>query len=196
MDRSPMMLLRGHPRLRSTLRKTKVLHDEHMGTWPENVVRRDLSEPLPLEDGTVDAVYSSHMLEHLFLDGARRFLAECARVAKPGAILRLALPDAEQFARDLIAAGDDPDGSAGLRYNEMLRAHPESRPSGRKLVAFVGGSNWHRWQPTKGLVRSMLAEAGFEDATEQTFRVGKLPELDIVELREDSWFVEAIRSGA
>ena len=191
-----MMLLRKHPRLRSVLRTSKVLHDDHMPTWPTNVIRRDLSEPLPFADGTVDAVYSSHMLEHLFLDDARAFLVECARVCRPGAVLRLALPDAEQFARDLIAAGEDPEGSAGLHYNEMLRAHPQARPAGRKLVAFIGGSNWHRWQPTKGLVRSMLADAGFEDVTEESFRSGKLPELEIVELREDSWFVEGVRSAS
>jgi hypothetical protein len=76
----------------------------------------------------------------------------------------------------------------------MLRAHPESKPSGRRLFAFIGGSNWHRWQPTRGLVKSMLREAGFTDVEERAFREGALPELEIVELREDSWFVEGIRA--
>lgn len=194
MDRSPMMLLRKAPALRQALKRTKVLTEDHMPLWPENVIRRDLSEPLPVGDGVVDAVYSSHMLEHLFFDDACAFLAECARVSRPGAVIRLALPDAEKFARDLLEAGADPDGSAGREYNVMLRAHPESRPSGRRLVTFIGGSNWHRWQPTRGLVRSMLAQAGFTQLKECTFREGALPELDVVELREDSWFIEGVRA--
>jgi hypothetical protein len=61
-------------------------------------------------------------------------------------------------------------------------------------VTFVGGSNWHRWQPTRGLVIAMLEEAGFSQIKERTFRQGDLPEVEIVELREDSWFVEGLRS--
>jgi SAM-dependent methyltransferase len=194
LDRSPQIQLTKHPRLRSMLRRAGVLHDLHMGDWPENVIRRDLSKPLPFPDGVASAVYSSHMLEHLFLDDARALLREAARVMRPGAVLRMALPDAERFARDLLEAGEDPDGQAGLRYQEMLRAHPESKPSGRRLVAFVGGSNWHRWQPTRGLVKSMLRDAGFTGVEERTFHDGDLPELGVVEQRKDSWFVEALRA--
>lgn len=194
IDRSPMMILRRFPAVRKSLKKVGVLTNDHMGTWPDNILRRDLSKPLPLANGTADAVYSSHMLEHLFLEDARRFLAECARVLKPGALIRLALPDAEQFAKDLLAAAEDPEGKAGIMYGQMLRAHPESKPTGKRLVTFVGGSNWHRWQPTRGLVKSLLAEAGFTDMSEHTFREGKLPHLADVEQREDSWFIEAVRT--
>ena len=194
IDRSPMMLLRKMPPVRSALRKVKVLSDDHMDTWPENIIRRDLSKPLPLDDGVAAAAYSSHMLEHLFIEDANEFLRECARVMRPGAVLRLALPDAEQWAMDVLSAGEDPDGAAGLKYQEMLRAHPDAKPSGRRLVTFIGGSNWHRWQPTRGLVKSMLRDAGFVDIAERSFQVGDLPELDVVEVREDSWFVEGVRA--
>ena len=193
IDRSPQIQLSKHPRLRGMLRRAGVLHDQHMGDWPENVIRRDLTKPLPLSNGVASAAYSSHMLEHMFLDDAKSFLQECARVMKPGAVMRMALPDAEGFARELLSANGDPTGEIGLKYNEMLRAHPESKPSGRRLVAFLGGSNWHRWQPTRGLVKRLLREAGFTDVEERTFRDGDLPELEVVELREDSWFVEAVR---
>ena len=194
IDRSPQIQLSKHPRLRGLLRRAGVLHDLHMRDWPENVIRRDLTKPLPLTDGVASAAYSSHMLEHMFLDDARAFLRECARVMKRGAVMRMALPDAEEFARELLSANGDPNGEAGLRYNELLRAHPESKPSGRRLVAFIGGSNWHRGQPTRGLVKSMLRDAGFTDVEERAFRQGALPELEVVELREDGWFVEAVRA--
>jgi len=192
-DRSPMIFMRNHPRVRAALRRARVLHDDHLPLWPDNVIRRDLSKPLPYADASVAAVYSSHMLEHLYLDDARALLAECARVMKPGAPLRLALPDGEQWARDLLAASEDPTGEAGLRYQEMLRAHPEAKPSGRGRVAFVAGSNWHKWQPTRGLLTRLLTDSGFRDVREHTFREGPFPDLPLVELREDSMFFQAAR---
>ncbi|MDT4913614.1 MAG: hypothetical protein QOC66_2742 [Pseudonocardiales bacterium] len=192
-DRSPMIVMRRHPRIRSALFKAKVLHSDHLHLWPANIIRRDLSKPLPYADGTAEAVYSSHMLEHLYLDDARALLAECHRVLRPGGLLRLALPDGEQWARDLLDAGDDPGGQAALKYQEMLRAHPTAKPSGRSAVAFVAGSNWHKWQPTRGLLRMLLSEAGFSDIQEHKFRDGQIPDLELVELREDSMFFEAQR---
>ena len=92
-----------------------------------------------------------------------------------------------------MEAGDDETGKAAIHFNDMLRAYPNARPTGPKRVAFAGGSNWHKWQPTRGLVRSLLTEAGFVDITEFDYRVGTLPELDVVEVREDSMFFEAHR---
>jgi SAM-dependent methyltransferase len=190
-DRSPMIILRRHMWLKRLLRTARILHDEHMPAYPENVSRRDLVRPLPFGSGTVTAIYSSHMLEHMYIDDARRVLRECRRVCRPGAVLRLALPDTLQFARELVEAGDDDTGEAARHYNDMLRTYPEARPTGARRAAFVAGSNWHKWQPTRGLVRSMLTEAGFVDIKEYGYRVGTLPELDIVEVREDSMFFEA-----
>ena len=192
-DRSPMIMLRRHMWLKKLLQKGGILTDEHIPNYPENVSRRDLVRPLPYEDQSVSAIYSSHMLEHMYFDDARNVLSECARVSRPGAVLRLALPDTLQFARELVEAGDDADGKAALHYNDMLRTYPNARPTGPRRVAFAGGSNWHKWQPTRGLVRSMLADAGFNEITEFEYRVGTLPELDIVEVREDSMFFEARR---
>lgn len=192
-DRSPMIMLRKIPALRGVLYKLKVLHADHMKTWPENIIQRDLSKPLPYPDNTAEAVYSSHMLEHLYLDDARALLRECFRVLRPGGLIRFAVPDGEQWARDLLAAGDDPGGVAAMKYQEMLRAHPNSKPAGRAKVAFVAGSNWHKWQPTRGLMRELFREAGFVEFTEQTFRSGRFPDLAQVELREDSMFFEATK---
>lgn len=192
-DRSPMIALRHHRWLKRLLRSAGILHDEHMADYPANVTRRNLVRPLPFEDATVSAIYSSHLLEHMYIDDARRLLRECHRVCQKGAVLRFALPDALEFASQLVAAGDDEGGKAAVQFNDMLRAYPTSRPTGPRRVAFLGGSNWHKWQPTAGLVRSMLDEAGFVDVTQHEYRVGTLPELDVVEVRIDSMFFEARR---
>src|ERR1044071_7865588 len=52
-------------------------------------VHHDLAHSLPFEDGVVDFVFSSHFLEHLFRDDARRVLRETFRILKPGGIARV-----------------------------------------------------------------------------------------------------------
>jgi predicted SAM-dependent methyltransferase len=71
--------------------------DSH-STGP-GVMVHDLESPFPFEDSEFDAVYHSHLLEHLPKRRAPLFLRECYRVLKPGGILRVVVPDLEQIAR-------------------------------------------------------------------------------------------------
>lgn len=59
------------------------------------VQRCDILGPLPFPDNTVDACYSSHVLEHLRKDEADHFIAEQYRILKQGGIIRVAVPDLE-----------------------------------------------------------------------------------------------------
>jgi SAM-dependent methyltransferase len=59
----------------------------------------DLQKPLPFEDESFNAVYHSHVLEHLPRERALPFLKECYRVLKrKEGILRVAVPDLERQA--------------------------------------------------------------------------------------------------
>ena len=60
----------------------------------------DLRKPLPLTDGSASVVYSEHFLEHLGADDARRFLAECRRVLRPGGLCHVVVPDAGRHVRE------------------------------------------------------------------------------------------------
>ena len=58
----------------------------------------DISQGLPFEDAQFDAVYHSHVLEHLEQDAGRALIGECLRVLKPGGVVRVVVPDLEQIA--------------------------------------------------------------------------------------------------
>lgn len=195
LDRSPTMLLRHVPWVARALRRIGLIGDHHLVPWDAHIVRQDLTKPLPFDDGTVDAVYSSHFLEHIYLNEAEAILRECHRVLRPGGVLRLALPDGAAWARELIEAGDDDAGEAGRRYHARLGSHPEQRPSGRRALTFKIGGHIHRWQPTRGLVHAMLVEAGFDDTeiSDRKYLEGDLPEIEQIETREESFFTEARR---
>ena len=55
----------------------------------------DLSKKpvLPIEDNTVDLVYSSHTYEHILLESAMANFKEVHRIMKKGAIFRIVVPD-------------------------------------------------------------------------------------------------------
>lgn len=194
LDRSPNLLLdRVHP-LKRVLRGLGILSEAHMASWPRNIVLHDLRKPLPYEDGSAEAVYSSHTLEHLYLDEAAAVLRDVQRVLRPDGVVRLALPDAEAMAREFLAASDD--AEAARRFTWELNAGPLEAPSRRARAMAPLASGFHRWQPTWSLVRSMLEEAGFADVRRCGFLQGDCPDLASVEHRDGSLFVEATRPAS
>lgn len=70
------------------------------------VQRLDVRQPLPFADGSFNAVYCSHVLEHLRREDAARLLAGMRRVLRPAGVIRLAVPDLEAIAREYVAILD------------------------------------------------------------------------------------------
>ena len=68
------------------------------------VRRLDARRPLPFADGSVAAVYHSHVLEHLSAAEAAGFLAECWRVLRQGGVVRVVVPDLEGIAKAYLCA--------------------------------------------------------------------------------------------
>ncbi len=64
-----------------------------------DVMAHDVHRGLPFPAESFDAVYGSHVLEHLSPAAGARLLSECRRVLKPLGIARLAVPDLEAIAR-------------------------------------------------------------------------------------------------
>lgn len=186
IDRSPNVILDRFRPLKRLLFRLGLLSPVHMVEWPKNVTRLDITKKLPFPDQSVDGIYSSHTLEHLYLDDARTVLRECRRVLKQNAVLRLALPDAEGFARDLVDASNAGDPDAGWNFNKALCCVDERRPTLKRRLLSSLSSPPHRWQPTGGLVMNLLAEAGFTEITIRSYLQGDLPGLAQVEHREES----------
>jgi predicted SAM-dependent methyltransferase len=76
---------------------------DFVATTPD-VVAANLTEGVPFADGSFDAVYHSHVLEHFSKNQAPAFLQECFRVLRPQGVIRIAVPDLEQIVRSYIFA--------------------------------------------------------------------------------------------
>ena len=78
----------------------------------EPAVCLDAIRPFPIEDNTLDYIFSEHMFEHISYESGKTMLRECYRTLKPGGILRLTMPTMDF----LVKLYNEPDEELHQRY--------------------------------------------------------------------------------
>ena len=120
----------------------------------------------PVSANTIDAVWSSHNLEHLQRHEVPLALGEFIRVLKPRGLLLLTLPDLQQVAQLVVddkledLAYQSPSGP--VTPLDMIFGHRASLARGNRYMA-------HRTGFTARTLHQALVEAGF---VEVRLRVG------------------------
>jgi ubiquinone/menaquinone biosynthesis C-methylase UbiE len=120
----------------------------------------------PVSANTIDAVWSSHNLEHLQRHEVPLALGEFIRVLKPQGLLLLTLPDLQQVAQLVVddkledLAYQSPSGP--VTPLDMIFGHTASLARGNRYMA-------HRTGFTARTLHQALVEAGF---VEVRLRVG------------------------
>jgi predicted SAM-dependent methyltransferase len=183
IDNSPNARLSKLPWLRWLLWKARIISDEHYRVaWPDSMMIRDLSRPLPFADCSIDFVYTSHFLEHNSPGKAEELVAEIHRVLKPGGLVRIVVPDLEFGARRYLDSL-----SAGSNAWEAAPAFLDWLQLGRS-----GVRDPHLWMYDAASLKSMLFRAGFAEAIVRGYREGRVPDCQILDNRpEDSIHLEA-----
>lgn len=90
-DASINAWLAKHKLIRKILKFLKI--KEINEKWPSNIFIWNVKNGLPFLNNYFETVYASHLLEHLYLSEALKFLNECYRVLKSGGTIRLIVPD-------------------------------------------------------------------------------------------------------
>lgn len=146
---------------------------------------------LPHDTASVDVIYSSHMLEHMFREDAEAFLCECHRVLRPGGVLRLAVPDLALEVRRYLEHGD---ANIFLEQLQIDLAKPRGI-AGRLRQAIVGGRH-HRWVYDERSLSALVAKCGFVDVNAVAPGVTRIKDrgsLDLHERAGQGWYLEASR---
>ena len=165
--------------------------------WPAHIQWLDITKGIPYADGSVDAVYASHVLEHLYRQDALLLLTEIHRILRPGGVVRMVLPDLRSMARAYLA-DDGPD--AAIRFNADLLMRDAKPPSGwlGRLKKCWADHHSHKFMYDEALLLRDLQAAAFAEATEKSFLDSRIPEIGDVEragriLNGAGFVVEAIR---
>jgi predicted SAM-dependent methyltransferase len=66
------------------------------------VERFDCRDRFPYAENSIVAIYTSHLIEHLDPEDAKRFVHECFRVLRPQGVIRIVTPDFEVLAREYV----------------------------------------------------------------------------------------------
>ena len=137
-------------------------------------IHHDLSWGLPLNDCSVDFIFTSHFIEHLYKQDAKKLLQDCYRVMKPDGILRVSIPDLE-YAISLY--------SSGKKY-EMLNNY-----------FFIEDDSFyarHKFMYDFEIISEVLRSIGFHSIQKLKYQYGEVPDLPILDNRPDeSLFIEA-----
>lgn len=112
----------------------------------------DVRRGLPFRTNSVWSIYSTHMIEHLYPDELEALLRECARVLKPGAGLRIVVPN----LRNAILAYQE------NRHDWFPGSFPRRFDSvGGRFSNFVFCDGQHRTAFDFGYLEEILRNAGF-----------------------------------
>ncbi len=143
----------------------------NMGLPPADICLH-LGWPLPFEDETVSHVYLAHVLEHLYYPKeAAALLLEIHRVMKPGARLRVVVPDIEKLMR-AYASGDE---GFFERRRELWPSEADCQTPLEQLLKYAGAgvkprNLWgHKFGYDFETLRLLLERAGFREAVKADY---------------------------
>jgi SAM-dependent methyltransferase len=159
--------------------------------WDPRIVLQDLRKPLGWPDASVDVVYTSHTLEHLSHDDGRALLAECARVLRPGGVLRVVVPSFASVASD-YATGALPADRVLEAMNVVHR-----RPRLREFLSLRTGVPHLCMYDDVSLVRA-LQDNGFEARVRAPFDsdIADIAAIELAERTVGAAIVEGRRAVA
>jgi SAM-dependent methyltransferase len=136
----------------------------------------DLTRPLPFPNASVEAFFSSHVLEHLFMDEAERLIGEMSRCLIPGGICRIVVPDLEK-----IVAKFDPRNPRPFLQDIY------------EVACRSAVKNAHHSGFTGPFLAELFRTAGFREASVCAYRNGRCPDVEQLDNRPDSLFFEALK---
>ena len=188
------------------------------------VVAHDLRRGVPAPDASVDAVYLSHVVEHIDRDAVQGLLVEVLRVLRPGGTVRIVVPDLHALALHYLesratategrrSASAHEDTVAAMLEQSVRRdsrAVPDSLTGlPRRLATRLIGDarrrgETHQWMYDDVTLCALLEDCGFVEPsvvspTDSMIVAWEQIDLDRVagaEYLPGSLYVEAVRPSA
>ena len=158
----------------------------------------DCRKQLPFPDESVNGIFCEHFFEHIdYTEEVPYFLSECRRVLKPGGVMRIVVPDSEQYMRAYCMEGWDEISKVRPLDSEQRDHHYHCKIHVKmELInlVFRQGSE-HKYAYDYANLEFVLSKFGFSKILKQSVGESLLPEicLDQSERASESLYVDAVR---
>lgn len=138
----------------------------------------DILKGIPYPERYFDAVYASHLLEHLHQDDSKRLVKEIFRVLKYGGIARLVVPDLETIVRiylekleGLVHGNLDLEADYDWMMLELMDQATRSYPGG-EMLKFLMNSQVNNCNFVKSRIGTEAEKIWQKKSKDKTF-IGK-----------------------
>ena len=160
--------------------RTVIVRAGQFRSWPQHVRFLNLRKPFPFDDNSVDAIYASHVWEHLTRSDAEKATLEAFRVLRRGAVLRVAVPDLHFFCESYV--GSHNENAAEILMEQLhLRDRGGKKSLLRKLYTGMTDFHSHKWMYDARSLSNLLRSVGFSGVRERMCFDSDIPEIRQVE---------------
>ena len=180
-----------HPFWRKVLTATSIItKDQSNVAWNPKIITRDVRKPLPFPANALDAIYASHLLEHLYLNEARQLLQECFRTLRPGGVLRMVVPDLHATAIAYLKLTDsydlrnsgNPTPADWLNSRLLLREPNAARGNFlHKLYTNLKDLHSHKWMYDAPSLGAEFSKSGFVEVGQMQLHDSRVAGIEEVE---------------
>lgn len=167
------------------------VHDNFVNldyTWsPQIDICWDITKTLPFKERSFEGIYTEHCLEHITLAQCRFVLKEFFRIAEENAVVRIVVPDGELYF----------DIYTRKKNGELIyMPYEEGYISPMARVNGIFRNHGHKFIYDFYTLKNLLEEAGFQNITKRTYKIGSNPDLllDSKEREMESLYCEAIKT--
>ena len=178
-DITPHIWIAKVPFLPEILHKLGYLTAQRLKQHKQGIFRQirrlDLTKRFPYANGEFAAAFSSHVIEHLYYNEAVSTLKEVHRVLMPGGIFRVAVPDLDRCVA------------------EYDSTHPDNFCSAVFESKQARDKNQHHWMYNETSMGKLLHDVGFREVYRCKYQQGKSPDVDKIDNRPESLFMEAVK---
>jgi hypothetical protein len=142
----------------------------------QKVTYLNVAHDFPYPSDSMRAIFTCHMLEHLYPPVATHCLRECLRVLCRDGVLRIAIPDLDRLVTNYDAMTPD-------LFLESIFQNSNG----------VDEKDSHHWHYNFGSLTALLLKVGFSRVVRRDFQVGDCPDVQKLDRRPESLFVEAYK---
>lgn len=171
----PIFILKIIYRITGT--KKWMTQDEYLKTLKSNIfVHHKFQYGMPFIDNSLDYIYTSNFIEHLFKTEAEYLFKEIYRCLKPGGVLRITVPDF-QIGVDLFQKGEKQQAIEKFFF---------------VTDSYTDFFSIHKYLYDFEMLRDTLTQFGYKNINKCEYKQGKTPDIDYLDTKpNESLFVEA-----